>query len=483
MAADSGSAAGDTSGTRGASGKEPSVRSSQTRRNLPRPGTGTTDPQDTETIRLQITEFRQYADAGDSPDQHKDDTPLDEEVYTAQFHELFESVYDAALITNLNGQITKANTRALSFFQYTLGQIYGLSVLDILTGADANLLQTIYQTLHNQRRVFIEGYCQRKDRSLFPAEITVNSLHMKSEEKLCFFIRNIAVRKRTEEALQKAQAELVQSAHLAGMAEIATGTLHDVGNILNSITVSNELLMSGLQSHAVGALAKTSELLRRKGPQAAEFIAAEGPGRKVPELVIRLADAIVREHEQLRAEAENLRQKVSTVRDVISTQQAYAKAGLFQEVIDLNAVVDDAMAILQASMSRGAMRVDRQFCEKPALKANKSKLIHVVLNLIQNARDALASVPEKQRLLTLVTRKSDSEVLLEVVDTGEGIAPGDLKRIFNHGFTTKPSGHGFGLHTSANFVREMGGNIEAHSDGPGQGATFTVRLPTGDIRT
>lgn len=71
---------------------------------------------------------------------------------------------------------------------------------------------------------------------------------------------------------------------------------------------------------------------------------------------------------------------------------------------------------------------------------------------------------------------------MQVTDNGMGILPEDLTNIFQHGFTTRKSGHGFGLHSGALAARELAGNLTVHSDGPGNGATFTLDLPyqTGD---
>ena len=74
-------------------------------------------------------------------------------------------------------------------------------------------------------------------------------------------------------------------------------------------------------------------------------------------------------------------------------------------------------------------------------------------------------------------------IKIAVIDNGIGIPPENLTRIFNHGFTTRKDGHGFGLHSGALAAREMGGSLTAHSDGPGQGATFTLELPLPDRET
>jgi signal transduction histidine kinase len=79
--------------------------------------------------------------------------------------------------------------------------------------------------------------------------------------------------------------------------------------------------------------------------------------------------------------------------------------------------------------------------------------------------------------MTLRVTGDAERVRISISDNGIGIPPENLTRIFSHGFTTKKDGHGFGLHSGANAAREMGGSLSVASEGPGQGATFTVELP------
>jgi C4-dicarboxylate-specific signal transduction histidine kinase len=125
----------------------------------------------------------------------------------------------------------------------------------------------------------------------------------------------------------------------------------------------------------------------------------------------------------------------------------------------------------------------REFGNIAPLLLDKSRLLQILLNLMSNASHAMESIPADARKLTLATalvRDSRGERLrITVRDEGEGIAPSHLASIFAHGFTTKKSGHGFGLHASAVAAIEMGGTLVAHSDGAGRGALFTLEVPAG----
>jgi len=96
-----------------------------------------------------------------------------------------------------------------------------------------------------------------------------------------------------------------------------------------------------------------------------------------------------------------------------------------------------------------------------------------------NAKYALARRSgNDKRIVIRVGTASPDRAKITVDDNGVGIAPDDMTRIFNHGFTTKKDGHGFGLHGGANAAKEMGGTLTAQSDGAGKGAEFTLELPT-----
>jgi signal transduction histidine kinase len=72
-------------------------------------------------------------------------------------------------------------------------------------------------------------------------------------------------------------------------------------------------------------------------------------------------------------------------------------------------------------------------------------------------------------------------MMVTIEDTGTGISKENMAKLFTHGFTTRKHGHGFGLHSSESAAREMGGTLTAHSDGPGLGASFTLRLPAAKV--
>lgn len=119
----------------------------------------------------------------------------------SDFQELFQSIYDAAVVTDMTGKIVSVNRRAAAFFLYSREELSSLSILDLISGADENLISTVKANLE-ERFVLIEAcYCTRKDGSFFPAEVAVNLINLSQREHLCFFLRDISVRKEAEERL------------------------------------------------------------------------------------------------------------------------------------------------------------------------------------------------------------------------------------------------------------------------------------------
>jgi signal transduction histidine kinase len=109
---------------------------------------------------------------------------------------------------------------------------------------------------------------------------------------------------------------------------------------------------------------------------------------------------------------------------------------------------------------------------------DRHKVLQILVNLLTNAKYACdeSNRPEK-RINVWIRKDSSDHVRIGVCDNGVGIAAENLNRVFEHGFTTRKTGHGFGLHSCALAARELGGSLTAQSDGPGKGATFILEIP------
>lgn len=278
--------------------------------------------------------------------------------------------------------------------------------------------------------------------------------------------------------LRTAQAELLDAARRAGMAEIATNVLHNVGNVLNSVTVSAGLLDGQVRTSRLAGLDKAVALLEAHRGELGHFLSDDPKGRLLPDYLARLAEAGTEERRLLSAELGRLCASVEHIKEIVATQQAYAGPASVVEPVLVDELVADAVRMSASSVAGQEVEVVREFNPLPPALLDKHQVLQILLNLINNAKQALQAKPESPRRIVLRLARTHSDtVRIEVSDNGEGIAPDDLVRIFAHGYTTRAHGHGFGLHSCALASRSMGGSLRAHSDGRGMGATFTLELP------
>ncbi len=199
--------------------------------------------------------------------------------------------------------------------------------------------------------------------------------------------------------------------------------------------------------------------------------------KRLPEYLTLLSDSLVEEQTQADAELRNLTEKVQHIKNIISAQQNYTRRICFKESIDVHSLVEDLLAMHGPSILKNRVSVVREFAALPWITVEKSKLLQVLDNLIKNALEAMAITERESHILLISTKNEGRQVIISIGDTGHGITDEQLKSIFRFGFTTKPNGNGFGLHSAAIAMNEMGGAIRVASGGSAQGATFSISLP------
>ena len=280
------------------------------------------------------------------------------------------------------------------------------------------------------------------------------------------------------DVIRQSHKELAEASRLAGMAEVATSVLHNVGNVLNSVNTSAGLIADLVRTSKAKDIARVSALLEEHRTDLASFLIRQD--RTVPLLAYlkALTEQVGSEQTTVLREVQELTQNIDHIKEIVAMQQTYAKVSGVTDFQSVAALIDDALRIHDAALVRHRVSVVRQFDPLPDMLLDKHKVMQILVNLISNAKYALAGSAAGQRRLTLGVRLNGDNLLrISVADNGMGIASENLTRIFSHGFTTRRDGHGFGLHSGALAAREMGGALLAHSDGPGKGATFTLELP------
>ncbi|MDF3201516.1 ATP-binding protein [Pseudomonas sp. 1912-s] len=291
------------------------------------------------------------------------------------------------------------------------------------------------------------------------------------------------VEERTRE-LKDAQGELLDSARQAGMAEIATNVLHNVGNVLNSVNISAELVARKLRTSKALGLGKAMQLINEHRHDLGTFLTEDEKGKLLPGYLNQLVEAIATEQQGLTEELAQLSKSVDHIKDIVSTQQSYAGASTLLEPVHISALMEDALRMNSGALSRHHVTVVKDYHDVPEIMADKHRLLLILVNLISNAKYAMSNLTDRTRQMTLTVLPLDDGTLqISVKDEGEGIPAENMTRIFTHGFTTRKEGHGFGLHSCALAALEMKGRLTAHSDGPGKGAVFTLHIPLDPART
>jgi signal transduction histidine kinase len=284
------------------------------------------------------------------------------------------------------------------------------------------------------------------------------------------------VKERTRE-LEKAQGRLVDLSRRAGMAEVASGVLHNVGNVMNSVNVGASMAREAVSALPVEGLARAVALLEQNHARLGEYLATDATGRKLPGYLRTLGNTLADEKRAILGNMDQLAEHLEHMKKIIAAQQSYAKVNGVTEVCTLEEIAETALAISEAALRNSNIEVVRSYEKLPPVLVDRHQIMQILVNLVGNAKHALEETPRTDRKLTVAIAKVEGGVRIEVRDNGVGITEENLPKIFRHGFTTKKTGHGFGLHNCANAAQQMDGSLTVYSDGPGKGASFVLRMP------
>ncbi|WED67502.1 MHYT domain-containing protein [Synoicihabitans lomoniglobus] len=272
------------------------------------------------------------------------------------------------------------------------------------------------------------------------------------------------------------QFQLRDASREAGRAEVAAGVLHNVGNTLNSLGVSASHVGSKLRTSRIQKLPQLAEILGAPIDEPEQSSTDAEKIQLAKQYLGSLATLLVTENEELQSELTGMQKHLAHISEIISAQQSYAGRSGVVEDTDIAELLDQS--ITHHLSSEPTVKITRDYLLTPTLALERHKLMQIFGNLITNARHALREVsPEVRHLHVSISAARTDDLIVAVTDTGVGISAENLSQLFSFGFTTKTTGHGFGLHNSALLARELGGSLSARSDGVGHGAVFELRLP------
>jgi len=349
----------------------------------------------------------------------------------ARYRHLVESASDAIVTLDANGRFTTVNHAAENISGYKREELVGQWFAPMLPDDDLPKALGHFQHALSGETGLFETQFHRKDGEVRTISVTY-STPQKDEEVLCL-IRDVTDQKMLQE-------QLIQSEKMSAIGQLVSGVAHELNNPLAGISAFAQLLLAE----------------KRFPPDqrtAAETIYSEA--RRASRIVQNLL-TFARQHKA---------EKVPT---------------------QLNQVLDDTLELRGYELRVRGIDVRREYDESiPETMADAHQLQQVFLNLITNAEQAMEQREgQHHHRLTVRTRLSTEAIRIEVEDTGPGIPPNLIERIFNPFFTTKPtgSGTGLGLSISLGIVREHEGRIWAEN-APQQGARFVVELPITTPRT
>lgn len=306
--------------------------------------------------------------------------------------------------------------------------------------------------------------------------------HEKTEARLAAETRRVQAeiqeRARMQAEVEKGHKQLLKASRLAGMAEVATGVLHNVGNVLNSANVLGSSIVEHLQRSKVPSVGRLAALLGEYRDDLGRFVTEDGRGQNLPGYLERLGGHLNKEQEQLLDKTKSLTESLQHIKAIVAMQQNYAQASGVLETVSLAEVLDDALRMHHEALLRHQVQVVREFHEVPPVTIDRHKLLQILFNLLENAKYACEDSGRPDRRLTVRLHHNTPErIEVAVSDNGIGIPAENLTRIFVQEFSTRQGGHGFGLHSSRLTAQNLGASLKAQSEGPGRGATFILDIP------
>ena len=393
-------------------------------------------------------------------------------VQNLNFQAALDNMSQGLCLLDAEGRLTVANRRFLEIYSLSaeaaspgrsMAQILGESpnvedYYGYLTLTSARQTGTLYQQLTDERVVQIVHEPLASGGAVDTFE-------------------DITERKRAYTALTTAHKQLVDISRQAGMAEVATGVLHNVGNVLNSVNVSTNLLAEHVRKSKGAGLARVAAVLREHAGNLGDFVANHPQGRHLTSYLETLDQHLAGEREAMTREIDTLREKVEHINEIVTMQQSYAMVVGVPEQLAVVDLVEDSLRLDSASLNRHRVEIIRDYRDDPVINVEKHKALQILVNLVSNAKHACVESGRTDSCVTLRVVSAGNCVQISVMDNGVGIASENMTRIFNHGFTTRKTGHGFGLHSAALAASELGGSVTVHSAGAGGGATFTLELP------
>ncbi len=367
--------------------------------------------------------------------------------------------FDAAV---WEGAVRRGRLAALGYLGATVLALAGLSA------------ETARHRRRNLRQIN-EAERLKRDAELLQARVAEQTRELRQAN--VELKAEVARRQRAQAEVEAMHRQMVDASRRAGMADVATSVLHNVGNVLNSVSVSASLIYSQLQRPILAKLQRLVDLLEQQRGDLPGFLQTER-GRAVLPFLRDASKHLDEERKMVTGEAARLQRHIEHIKQIVTSQQSFARFGGVEEEVQVEELLQDALNLNATTFENSRIKVVQAINARPTLIVDRHKVLTILVNLLRNAKHALlAHERTDKRLIFRAAPVGTDHVRIDIEDNGIGIAPEHLEEIFRLGFTTKKDGHGFGLHSCAVTAQELGGTLRAQSPGIGLGATFTLCLP------
>ena len=395
---------------------------------------------------------------------------------------------NAVIITDAAGFVEWANDGFERISGYKLEEVKGKKPGSFLQGEETNpeTIKEMRECIKNRKGFNVEIVNYTKQGEKYWLGIDVRPIYDNAGELVKFIAieRDITARKEVEAEKELLSQQFQAAARIAGMSEVATGVLHNVGNNLNSVCVTVNTLHKLTRNFAKTSerIDKAAELIRSMQSQEtspADFNGNDQRGRQLCLYFESMSESIRKLDTEISAELEHLTINTEHMKQIVMSQNSLSQSlgGIMQE-IDLSKLIFDCVGNCQLHKDAVPELFSVSIVPKQIeVEADQHKIIQILDNLLVNAIEAIAESATAKPEVRVLARLDDDAVTIQVIDNVIGIEPDRIDRIFQFGETSKKTGHGFGLHHSANLAREMGGSLCVCSEGLGQGCKFELRLP------
>ncbi len=393
-----------------------------------------------------------------------------------QLRTIMQNTPDGIISVDTGGMIRSFNAGAERLFGWIAEDIIGANVGVLMPQSVRGVFGQPFRADSERGDLFDverETRACRRSGEEFPLGTTLSRCRTSTGPIYVAVLRDLTTKKAAQAEVEQAHRRMAQMAHQAGMAEIASSVLHNVGNVLNSVNVSATLLRESVAQLPAGKLSKLSERLDQAS---SDLSRPDTRIDMVAAYLVKLDVKVETIRADVDAEVRRFLDKVEHIRSIVVAQNHHAATTEFLETITVASLIEQAIMLNSGSLEAYAINIDMDIEDIPAFPIARHKVLQILVNLLANAKDAMKG--HLRRDLRISARMTgDASVAINVQDSGCGMSKDTLNRLFTHGFTTKEDGHGFGLHASVLAAKEVGGTLQARSDGPGQGSTFTFTLP------